>query len=117
MKYLRLYNDANGDSRFEEVVFSFARRDFAPPAPAVDVSDPVDASSFMMLRLPKGWHDPAHPVPARQFMLVIEGSAEVRAGDEVRILSKGDVLLAEDTRPPGHGTTILSDAYVAVVRI
>jgi hypothetical protein len=117
VKYLRLYNDSNGDSRFQEVVFSFTARDFAPPAPAVAVSDAVDASSFMMLRLLKGWHDPAHPVPARQFMIVIEGFAEVRAGDEVRILSRGDVMLAEDTNPPGHGTTILADAYVAVVRV
>ena len=33
------------------------------------------------------------------------------------MLSTGDVILVEDTTGPGHGTTVLEDAVVAVVRV
>jgi hypothetical protein len=98
-----LYSDEHGTARFEDLQFSFAPRDFAPPAPPVDVSEPVPASAFMMLRLPAGWSDAAHPAPARQLMMVMSGST--------------DVLLAEDTSGPGHATTVLNDTLVAVVRV
>jgi quercetin dioxygenase-like cupin family protein len=117
VNYLRLYTDDHGDSRFEDVQFTFTARDFAPPAPSVDVSDAVRASAFMMLQLPKGWRDAAHPTPARQFMIIVEGLVEVSAGGETRLLSPGDVLLAEDTAPPGHATTVIDDAVVAVTRL
>lgn len=68
----------------------------------------------MMLRMPAGWTDAAHPAPARQFMIVLGGSAEVSAGGEARLLSTGDVILVEDTSGPGHGTTVLEDLVVAV---
>jgi quercetin dioxygenase-like cupin family protein len=117
VNYLRLYTDDHGDARFEDLQFTFAPRAFAPPAPPVDVSDPIQASAFMMLRLPKGWRDGAHPAPARQFMIVVDGLVEVSAGGETRLLSPGDVLLAEDTAPPGHATTVIDDAFVAVTRL
>ena len=117
MKYVRLYAGDDGQARFEDLEFTFAPRDFAPPAPPVNVSEPVEASGFMMLRLPAGWRDAAHPAPARQFMIIVAGSAEVAAGGETRLLSTGDVILVEDTTGPGHGTTVLEDAVVAVVRV
>ena len=50
-------------------------------------------------------------------MLMLGGSAEVSAGGQTRLLSTGDVILVEDTTGPGHGTTVLDDAVVAVVRL
>lgn len=117
MRYLRLFSDGDDGSRFEERELGFEAREFAPPAPPIEVSDPAAASSVMLLRFPKGWHDPAHPAPARQFMIVVSGLIDVTAGDEVRRLSSGDLILVEDTAPPGHGTTVLEDAVVAVARI
>ena len=117
VKYVRLYAGDDGQARFEDLEFTFAPRDFAPPAPPVNVSEPVEASAFMMLRLPAGWRDAAHPAPARQFMIVLAGSAEVTAGGETRLLSTGDVILVEDITGPGHGTTALEDLLVAVVRV
>ena len=117
MRYVRLHSGADGRARFEDLEFTFVPRDFAPPAPLVNVSEPVGASAFMMIRLPVGWKDAAHPAPARQFMIVLAGSAEVAAGGETRLLSTGDVILVEDTTGPGHGTTVLEDAVVAVVRV
>jgi quercetin dioxygenase-like cupin family protein len=117
MNYVRLYSDPSGESRFSDHDFVFSAANFAPPAPPVDVSDPISATAFMIIRLPKGWTDPAHPAPARQFMMVMQGTAEVTAGGERRLLKSGDILLAEDTAGVGHATTVLEDSVLAVVRI
>ena len=117
MRYVRLHSGVEGRARFEDLEFTFVPRDFAPPAPLVNVSEPVGASAFMMIRLPVGWKVAAHPAPARQFMIVLAGSAEVAAGGETRLLSTGDVILVEDITGPGHGTTALEDLLVAVVRL
>jgi quercetin dioxygenase-like cupin family protein len=117
MNYVRLYNDSSGESRFSDLDFVFSAADFAPPAPPVDVSDPISATAFMIIRLPKGWADPAHPAPARQFMMVMQGMAEITAGRERRLLKSGDILLAEDTAGEGHATSVLEDSVLAVVRV
>jgi hypothetical protein len=117
MRYVRLYSAEDGQARFEDLDFTLVAREFAPPAPPVEVSDPLDASAFMTLRSPAGWTDAAHPAPARQFMIVLAGSLEVAAGGETRLLSTGDVILVEDTSGPGHGSTVLEDLVMAVVRL
>ena len=117
VKYVRVYADDDGHARFEDLAFALAPRDFAPPAPPLNVSEPVDASAFMMLQSPAGWTDAAHPAPARQFMIVLAGSLDVTAGGETRRLSRGDVLLVEDTSGYGHGSTVLEDLTMAVVRL
>jgi quercetin dioxygenase-like cupin family protein len=117
VRYLRLYTDDDGQSRFEGLDFAFAPQQFAPPAPPVEVSDAVEASAFMMIRAPAGWSDPMHPAPARQFFIVLEGAWEVSAGGETRVLSAGDVVLAEDTSGPGHASAVLEDSLVAIVRV
>jgi hypothetical protein len=114
VRYVRLCTHENGQSRFEDLDFAFTTRDFAPPAPPLDVSEPIGASAVMMLRAPAGWTDPAHPSPAR---LLLEGSWEVSAGGETRVFSVGDALLTEDTSGPGHASTALEDTVVAVIRL
>ena len=116
MRYLRVYNDDHGETRFGEGDIEFAPAAFAPPAPPIDVSPAVPARELLFIRFAAGWTDPAHPAPARQWMLVLSGRGETTAGGETRSWGPGDVVLLEDTAPPGHGTTILEDALFAVVR-
>jgi mannose-6-phosphate isomerase-like protein (cupin superfamily) len=116
VRYVRLYTGDDGQAQFEDLEFTLAPQEFAPPAPAVDVSEPVEASAFMVLRSPAGWTDAAHPAPARQFMIVLAGSLEVSTRGETRVLSAGDMILVEDTTGPGHGATVLEDLAMAVVR-
>ena len=116
MRYIRVYNDDRGETRFEDAELSFAASVFAPPAPPIDVSPAVAAREMMFIRFAAGWTDPAHPAPARQWMLVLSGQGETTAGGETRSWGPGDVFLLEDTAVPGHGTTILEDAVLAVVR-
>jgi hypothetical protein len=117
MRYVRLYTDDDGQSRFEDLDFTFAPSDFAPPAPPLDVSEPVDASAFMLLRAPAGWTDPMHPTPERQLMIVLAGSWEVSTGGETRVFSAGDMVLGEDTTGPGHASTVIEDSVLAVIRL
>jgi hypothetical protein len=117
LTYIRLFSDPAGVSRFADEDILMVPSDFSPPAPALDASDPIPASIFMMIRLPEGWSAGVHPAPARQFMIVTEGQIEVVAGGEHRVLKPGDVLLAEDTDGAGHATTVIEETVFAVVRI
>jgi quercetin dioxygenase-like cupin family protein len=114
--YTRIYNDDDGQTRFENGEISFTSAEFAPPAPRLDVSAPVSARKMMFIRFRAGWTDPEHPAPARQWMFVLSGRGESTASGETRSWGPGAVFLLEDTSPPGHGTTILEDAVLAVVR-
>ena len=117
MRYTRLYADADGVSRFEDLEMDFAAAEFAPPAPPVHISEPMAASAVMVLRADAGWTDPAHPAPARQLMVLAAGRAEITAGGETRRFEPGAVVLVEDTDGAGHATTILEDGYMIAVRL
>lgn len=117
LRYFRLYNDSSGNSCLGEGELALAPAAFAPPAPPVDVSDALDAAGFLMIRMPKGWTDQAHPAPARQFMILVSGKVEVIAGGDTRVFEAGDVVLVEDTSGPGHATTALEETVFAVVQL
>jgi quercetin dioxygenase-like cupin family protein len=116
MRYVRIYSDNDGQTRFEDRETLFALAEFAPPAPPLDVSSAVPVQEMMFIRFPAGWTDPAHPAPARQWMFVLSGRGESIASGESRSWGPGAVFFLEDTSPPGHGTTVLEDAVLAVVR-
>lgn len=117
VRYLHIHTDENGEARFAEGEVSFTSAQFAPPAPSLDVSAAMGVREMMFTRFPAGWSDAAHPAPARQWMLVLSGRGETSAGGETRSWGAGDVVLLEDTTPPGHATTILEDTLIAVVRL
>jgi len=116
MRYVRVHNGDDGRSRFEDREVSFSSAAFAPPAPPLEVSAAVPVREVMFIRFAAGWTDPAHPAPARQRTSVLSGHGEISAGGEARSWGPGDVFLLEDTSPPGHATTVLEDAVIAVVR-
>ena len=115
MQYIRIYNDGD-ETRFEDRAVSFEHAVFAPPAPPLDVSAAVPVREMLVIRFAAGWSDPLHPSPARQWMFVLSGRGVTTAGVESREWGPGSVFLLQDTAPPGHGTTILEDALLAVVR-
>lgn len=116
IKCIRLFADEAGNSHFEDIEIDMTSVQYAPPAPALDVSEPTAATRFFWLRFPKDWHDAAHPSPRRQLFVVLEGEVEgwTSSGDS-RVLRAGDRLLMEDTTGKGHGARPLNGEALAVV--
>ena len=116
VKCTRLFSDEAGESHFEDIEFDMTAIQYAPPAPALDISDAIEATSVFWFRFPKDWADAAHPTPRRQLFVVLEGEVEgwTSTGD-TRIFRAGDRLLMEDTTGKGHGARPLNGEAVAVV--
>jgi hypothetical protein len=89
---------------------------YAPPAPAVDLSDPLTSSRVSWFRLPAGWSDDSHPSPRRQLFVVLAGQVEgsTSTGD-TRCFHAGSCLLMEDTTGKGHGARPLGGDASAIV--
>ena len=116
IKCTRLFSDADGESHFEDIEFDMSSKQYAPPAPALDISEPTEAKSFFWFRFPKDWNDAAHPSPRRQLFVVLEGEVEGwTSGGETRTFGAGDRLLMEDTTGQGHGARPVNGEAVAVV--
>ena len=110
MKGYRLYADKDGESHFEESEVAFTPKQYAPPAPPFDISEPVETARYVTVRFPAGWDSPFHCAPRRQLFVVLSGELEGTASDGASItLKAGDVLLMEDTTGKGHGATVKGD--------
>jgi hypothetical protein len=104
VRCVRLFADENGESHFEDFETSLELIQYAPPAPALGISEPVEARRFVWLRFPEDWQDAAHPSPRRQLFVALEGEVEAwTSGGDTRIFRPGDRVLMEDTSGKGHG--------------
>jgi len=112
----RLYADEQGESHFEDFEIEMNSVQYAPPAPALDISEPVEAGRYFWFRFPEGWEDAAHPSPRRQLFIVLEGEVEgwTSTGKTIR-LRAGDRLLMEDTTGKGHGARPVNGEALAIV--
>jgi quercetin dioxygenase-like cupin family protein len=108
LKYARLYADSSGASHFSNEEMTFTLIDFAPPAPAISLSEAFNAKSVVVISSPAGWYGDWHPAPQRQFIFVLFGQLEVKVSDgEVRTFGPGSVVLVEDTFGKGHISRII----------
>lgn len=120
MNHTRLFADAAGESHFSEVEVVLTPTDFAPPAPALNLSPFSPAARYGFLSAPVGWHGDYHPAPHRQIFFFLRGIFEGTASDGmVRHFGPGSVLLMEDTTGKGHSTRIIGDedGLAAVVQL
>lgn len=117
MKFYKLTSDAAGESHFEDVEVALEERTFAPPAKAIEISEPEPARQMLFLRLEAGWNEPIHPTPVRQKLICLAGAARVAASDgSTRLIQKGDVWHMEDRHGKGHHTEVTSaEDFEAVV--
>lgn len=100
VKITRLYNGPENYSCFEDIEIDLESR-----GPLGLFSDPVGAKAFFFREIQPGYEYPWHNVACREYVVTIEGRAEIEAGSgEKRIFNKGDVLLAEDLTGRGHRT-------------
>ncbi len=120
MKCYRLYADDNGESHFEKTAVAFTLKQYAPPAPPFDISEPVETTRYVMVRFPAGWDSAFHCAPRRQLFIVLSGEFEGAASDGSTIaLTAGDAVLMEDTTGKGHSASVKGedDVYGLMVHL
>jgi len=100
VKITRLFNGPENHSCFEDMEVDLESR-----GPLGLFSEPVGAKAVFFREIQPGYEYPWHNVACREYVVTIEGRAEIEAGSgEKRIFNKGDVLLAEDLTGRGHRT-------------
>lgn len=116
-RYLRLYNDQEGESHFEQVEFPFHELERHSDVPLL--STPYEEATHHSLRIvPPGWERDWGPASRRMIAIYLSGVGEIEASDgDVRKLLPGTILLAEDTAGRGHRVKVIGDESVRVVHI
>lgn len=110
MNYKRLYADESGESHWETIEVPLEEKSFAPPARAIEISEPETATKLLFLRLRAGWNEPVHPTPVAQKLICLAGRVRVTASDgDVQEIGPGDVWHMEDLHGKGHHTEVVSD--------
>jgi hypothetical protein len=105
MKITRLYTGTDNQSHFEEIEVPFESRGgfglFTIPEPA---------KSIFFREIPPVWEYAWHNVVCREYVVTIDGEAEIEVGSgEKRVFRRGDVLLAEDLVGQGHRTRVVGN--------
>jgi hypothetical protein len=103
MKVTRLSTGPDNQSYFEDIEVPFeSREDFG----LFTLPEPAKAVFFR--EIPPGWVYSWHNVVCREYVITIDGEAEIEVGNgEKRVFHKGDVLLADDLTGQGHRTRVL----------
>ena len=100
VKITRLYNGPENCSCFEDIEIDLESKGLLGL-----FSEPVGAKAFFFREIQPGYQYTWHNVVCREYVVTIEGQAEIEAGSgEKRRFGKGDVLLAEDMTGKGHRT-------------
>ena len=110
MRYHKLYADEAGESHWSTEKVALTEKTFAPPAKAIEVSQPEPVATTLFLRLKAGWNEPIHTTPVVQKLICLRGAVRVTASDGVaRDIGPGDVWHMQDTHGKGHHTAVISD--------
>ena len=67
------------------------------------LSERIDATGVIFRETAGDYNYKWHNAPCRQYVVMLEGEVEIEVGDGTkRLLSTGEILLAEDTTGQGH---------------
>lgn len=107
--YTRLYTDAEGHSRFEDVELTGETRGVPYADLMATFAEPIAAESVIFRHVLREADDGTpHNAPRRQFIFQLTGGCEVETSrGEVRRFGPGDVLFVEDLEGHGHITRSL----------
>ena len=104
MQSVRMYTGDDGQSHFEDMELPF---DAIQEAQRTDIHA---ALGIQFVYQPPGFVIDMHPAPRRQYVITLQGLAEIVMGDGTTLrFGPGDVLLAEDLTGQGHITRIVGD--------
>jgi quercetin dioxygenase-like cupin family protein len=119
MRYVKVTDDENGGSHFEDAEVAQAEVPNAANNPPVLVSRAIPATELTFFTVPPGVRDTGwHPPPHRQFVVVLDGELEVETTDgDRRRFRSGEMLLPEDLEGRGHLTRVVGDRPATFVMI
>ncbi len=97
---IKIYNDKNGDSHFEEIAIPLKES-----GPIGFLSDAVAAKDIIFREVLPTYDYDFHTAPQRQYIILLDGEIEIETslGDK-RQFKAGEILLVEDTEGKGHKT-------------
>ncbi len=104
MQVVRIYTGDDGETHFEDLDLGYEA------VANAQVTAMRSASGIQFRRTPSGSFIDWHTAPRRQYVITLEGQAEIGIGDGTkRIFNAGDVLLADDLTGRGHTTAAVGD--------
>jgi hypothetical protein len=110
MRYVRIYADSGGESRFEDVAVELAPVEYAPPSPPIGLAEALPVTRCLFFEVAPGWFGDWHTTPRRQLCFVLGGTLEVQtSAGGGRAFGPGALVLLEDTTGRGHTTRCVSD--------
>jgi quercetin dioxygenase-like cupin family protein len=118
MRYVRVFADQGGASRFEDVSLEGSPRLVVEGVPPLLLSGPFPVTEVLFAEQPADAPDwQAHVAPRRQWIVVLSGRATITTTDgERREFGPGDVVLVEDTTGEGHvSTPLTADFHFAMI--
>ena len=99
MQVVRVYTGDDGKSHFEELDLPYEK------VAQAERTAMQSATGIQFRRTPSGEFMDFHVAPRTQYVITLEGQAEIGLGDGTkRIFNAGDVLLADDLTGQGHTT-------------
>lgn len=109
-RVIRLSEDAEGESHFDDFEVAQQLSKFAPPAHPFLVSPAESAAGYATIRIPVGWVGERHPSPHRQICFCWSGALKVTASDgAIQVIEPGKIWLMTDTEGKGHESAVVSD--------
>ena len=106
----RMFSDAAGKCRFDQIDISLEMKEYAPPAAPVAVSTPMQTGQCVFMRIPPGFVGVQHPSPRKHLVVCVSGAARFRGSDdETHVLRAGESLIDANTEGPGHVSEVISD--------
>ncbi len=104
MQVVRVYTGDDGKSHFEELDLPYEK------VAQAERTAMQSATGIQFRRTPSGDFMDFHVAPKTQYVITLEGQAEIGLGDGTkRIFNAGDVLLADDLTGQGHTTGAVGD--------
>ena len=98
MRITRLFTGDDSESHFEDIDIDVRSR-----GQIGALSTRFPATGVVFRETPADYDYDWHNAPARQYVVMLEGSVDVQVGDgSTRRFGPGDILLAEDTSGRGH---------------
>ena len=112
MRITRMYTGSDDRSHFEECEVQFGA---SKEGQRVSVES---SRGLQFVSQPPGFVIDMHPAPRRQYVITLQGQAEIVVSDgTARRFGPGDVMLAEDLTGEGHITRVVGDVVRVSVQI